>query len=124
MGSGIMKREKTTVNDCCPKSCAYRCMLDSGVFYCNYIGVTGHSRGCEVKDCDKMVKGTRKVKQWTTQLYDYSLTHEIEVEGEIIEPDKKSRKRLRSDKFGRKSTYAEEQTKKTLALVPKIKTTL
>ena len=99
-------------------------MLDSGVFYCNYIGVTGHSRGCEVKDCDKMVKGTRKVKQWTTQLYDYSLTHEIEVEGEIIEPDEKSRKRLRSDKFGRKSTYAEEQTKKTLALVPKIKTTL
>ena len=119
-----MRREKTTVNDCCPKNCAYRCFLDSGVFYCNYIGVTGHSRGCEVKDCDKMVKGRRKVKQWTTQLYDYSLTHEIEVEGEVQKPDDRPRKRLKAEKFGRKSTYAEEQTKKTLALVPKIKTTL
>lgn len=124
MGFGIMKREKTTVNDCCPKNCAYRCMLDSGIYYCNYIGITGHSRGCEVKDCDKMIKGKRKVKQWTTDLYERTITHEVEVDGKIQKFIETPTRRLKSDKFGKNSTYAEEQKKKTLASIPKIKTTL
>ena len=124
MGFGIMKREKTTVNDCCPKNCAYRCFLDSGVFYCNYIGITGHSRGCEVKDCDKMIKGKRRVKAWTDNLTEHTITHEIEIDGKVQKVIETPTRRLQGKKFGRVSTYAEEQTKKTLALVPKIKTTL
>ena len=124
MGFGIMKREKTTVNDCCPKNCAYRCFLDSGVFYCNYIGITGHSRGCEVKDCDKMIKGKRRVKAWTDNLTEHTITHEIEIDGKVQKVVETPTRRLQGKKFGRVSTYAEEQTKKTLALVPKIKTTL
>ena len=119
-----MKREKTTVNECCPKNCAYRCFLDSGVFYCNYIGITGHSRGCEVKDCDKMIKGKRRVKAWTDNLTEHTITHEIEIDGKVQKVIETPTRRLQGKKFGRVSTYAEEQTKKTLALVPKIKTTL
>lgn len=44
------------------KSCRYRQVhnnsTDSNKGNCNYIEIARHSRGCEVGDCDRYVKGT------------------------------------------------------------------
>lgn len=44
------------------KSCRYRQAhnnsTDSNKGNCNYIEIAKHSRGCEVEDCDRYVKGT------------------------------------------------------------------
>ena len=36
----------------CQKDCQYKMSLSGNSFsmYCNYIGITGHSRGCDPKD--------------------------------------------------------------------------
>ena len=40
------------------KSCRYRARADKGGG-CDYIEIAGHSRGCDVEDCDRYVKGKR-----------------------------------------------------------------
>ena len=45
-----------TVNKHCKhKDCSYRKVLQVGCWteYCDYIGATGHSRGCKISECDK-----------------------------------------------------------------------
>lgn len=42
------------------KTCRYRTMKvteKNNSMKCNYISIANHSRGCEVKDCDKYEKG-------------------------------------------------------------------
>ncbi|HIZ74928.1 MAG TPA: helix-turn-helix domain-containing protein [Candidatus Mediterraneibacter stercoravium] len=45
------------------KTCRYRQAhynpTDLNKGNCNYIEIAGHSRGCDVEDCDRYVKGTR-----------------------------------------------------------------
>lgn len=123
-----MKELKNTVRECCPKDCVYRSTFGSDTPYCNYIGVMEHSRGCEVRDCDKYTKGTKKRKnEWTSSEYEGFAAYDLEVDGKKIEKPgrRKDRKnKIKDTRFGRTSTYAEEQKQKTLALIPKIKTTL
>lgn len=40
------------------KTCRYRVRADKGGG-CDYIEIAGHSRGCDVEDCDRYVKGKR-----------------------------------------------------------------
>ncbi len=40
------------------KTCRYRARADNGGG-CDYIEIAGHSRGCDVGDCDRYVKGKR-----------------------------------------------------------------
>ena len=43
-----------TVNKHCKhKDCSYRKLLGQWTEYCDYIGATGHSRGCKISECDK-----------------------------------------------------------------------
>ena len=39
-------------------------------YYCNYIGIMGHSRGCRPDECDKKEKG-RKRKRTVNELFQY-----------------------------------------------------
>ena len=58
---------ETVKNDCKHPDCSYRKILDTWIPYCDYIGATGHSRGCKISECDKYT--TEKVKyprdEWT-----------------------------------------------------------
>lgn len=50
---------------CCKKmrTCIYAGSLytqSSSARYCNYIGITGHSRGCKPSECDKYIRKQRK----------------------------------------------------------------
>lgn len=40
------------------KTCRYRARADKGGG-CDYIEIAGHSRGCDVEDCDRYVRGKR-----------------------------------------------------------------
>lgn len=52
------------------KSCRYRQAhynpTDLNKGNCNYIEIAGHSRGCDVEDCDRYVKGKtmKKERKW------------------------------------------------------------
>ena len=40
-------------------TCQYRQKMTDKLVICNYLGVTGHVRGCSPKNCKKYVKGKR-----------------------------------------------------------------
>lgn len=44
------------------KVCVFRAkgVLRSNGIRCDFIGITNHSRGCPVEDCDKFVKGRKR----------------------------------------------------------------
>ena len=48
---------ETVQKDCKHKDCVYRRLLDTHVPYCDYIGIMGYSRNCDISKCDKYVKG-------------------------------------------------------------------
>lgn len=47
------------------KTCRYRARADKGGG-CDYIEIAGHSRGCDVEDCNRYVKGAimKKERKW------------------------------------------------------------
>lgn len=57
---------ETVDKDCKHKDCAYRMRLaPSGggkTQICAYCMYTGHTRGCKISECDKYVKGKRKMR--------------------------------------------------------------
>lgn len=40
-------------------TCQYRQKINESLLICNYIGVTGHMRGCSAKNCTRYVRGKR-----------------------------------------------------------------
>lgn len=44
------------------KTCIYQ-SREKQVNGCDYILMEGHSRGCDVEDCDRYIKGKRKEKR-------------------------------------------------------------
>lgn len=53
-----MEREETVMEDCKHPDCSYRRKLGNDYTeYCDYIGSTGHSRGCKISECDKYTSG-------------------------------------------------------------------
>ena len=44
---------ETVRSHCKHRDCSYRKYLDGHTPYCDYIGATGRSRGCEISECDK-----------------------------------------------------------------------
>jgi len=58
-----MHREETVSEDCKHEDCVYRVALSgSHVEICDYIGMTGHPRGCNISECDKYRPGRVKVQ--------------------------------------------------------------
>lgn len=43
------------------EKCKYRGSLNGeGYFFCDYLGITGHRRGCPTECCDKFEKSRKK----------------------------------------------------------------
>lgn len=124
------EHKEELVEDLCPKNCVYRGKFGA-VACCNYLEITGSPRGSGIKDCKRYAKGKRKLQAWTNIDDNYNLKYDVELE----EKPKKRRKKpevpkiqpLESKPYIEKplpSEYADEQVRKTLKLVPKIKTEL
>lgn len=62
----MKKKTIETVNEHCKhEDCIYRAHLtgsDSKIEYCDYLCMVGKSRGCKISECDKYVKGKRKLR--------------------------------------------------------------
>lgn len=56
---------KSNYKSKCAK-CIYHSIVSSGhEVICDYIGATGHSRGCPASECDKYIKGKQvKKDKW------------------------------------------------------------
>ena len=52
-----MEKEETVAKDCKHPDCSYRRRLNDYIECCDYIGSTGHSRGCKISECDKYDPG-------------------------------------------------------------------
>lgn len=49
------------MHKCKRKNCAYMAKFSGGsITYCDYIGFTGHARGCDADKCDKYIKKSAK----------------------------------------------------------------
>lgn len=76
------------------KSCIYSCRPGDGNVYCDYITITGHSRMCFNKECDKYINGRLKkiygknlttLKKYTKNTKSYKLISSDDKKIEVIQ---------------------------------------
>lgn len=86
------KSKKPDITDC--KSCIYSCRPGDGNVYCDYITITGHSRMCFGKECDKYIKGRLEkiygknlttLKKYTKNTKSYKLISSDDKKIEVIQ---------------------------------------
>lgn len=75
-----MTNNEELVEQLCPKDCVYRSRFRDNIHYCDYIGMTGTSRGCPVSQCDKYRKGKKRLRSWTNNNDEFSVNYDIEYE--------------------------------------------
>ena len=65
-----MQDIETVDEHCKHKDCIYRFRLTTySCDFCNYCVVTGEARRCPISQCDKYVKGTKKVRMTSEGLW-------------------------------------------------------
>lgn len=79
-----MKEIETVEEHCKHIDCVFRGHLShvrNSTSCCDYLFLTGKSRGCKISECDKYIKGVRKIRNDII----YGFIPTLEQENEIID---------------------------------------